>query len=96
MDIAMLEEVPSGRPPAKYLRLFRKDVRLFEEQIEELAKLSRLINKRRLGQGERITENTLIRLAVDLVLLHKDHLKGITEEELRESLGLSERKLPLQ
>ena len=81
-----------GRPLPKYLRLARKDVRMYEGQMEELTKLSRLLNKRRRGSGERLTENTLIRLAIDLLLANKDHLRGITEEELRAKLGLPDRE----
>lgn len=82
----------NGRPLPKYLRLARKDVRMYEGQMEELTKLSRLLNKRRRGSGERLTENTLIRLAIDLLLANKDHLRGITEEELRAKLGLPDRE----
>jgi len=81
-----------GRPLPKYLRLARKDVRMYEGQMEELTKLSRLLNKRRRGSGERLTENTLIRLAIDLLLANKDHLRGVTEEELRAKLGLPDRE----
>lgn len=80
-----------GKPLPKYLRLARKDVRMYEGQMEELTKLSRLLNKRRRGAGERLTENTLIRLAIDLLLANKAHLRGITEEELRAKLGLPDR-----
>jgi hypothetical protein len=38
--------------------------------------------------GERITDNTLIRVAVDLLLTRADQLRGSTEDELRKSLSL--------
>lgn len=40
------------------------------------------------GDGERITENTLIRIAIDLLLTHPDDLEGVTEAQFRESVGL--------
>src|SRR3546814_6262536 len=42
--------------------------------------------RRRRVKDERITENTLIRVAIDLLLAHQDQLQGATEEELRESV----------
>ena len=77
---------PPGTP--KYLTLERKDTRLRPGQLEELGKVTRKLNRRRKGAGERITDNTLIRLGVDLVLARAGDLVGCTEEELRQSLGL--------
>jgi len=94
MDSLILDK-PSGKPPAKYERLDRKDVRIFPGQMEQLARLSRRLNKRRNGAGERLTENTLIRCAIDLLFEYDHHLQGIDEDQLRESLKLPERKLPL-
>ncbi len=42
--------------------------------------------RRRPVKAERITENTLIRVAIDLLLAHADELRGSTEDELRESV----------
>jgi hypothetical protein len=56
--------------------------------MDELTVLQRMLNKRRRGAGERITENTLIRIGVALVLSRSAELRGTTEEELRRSLGL--------
>ncbi|WP_199295602.1 hypothetical protein [Cyanobacterium aponinum] len=72
----------------KYLTLVRKEARLREEQLDDLTILVRKLNRSRKAKGERITENTLIRLAVDLLLQQKSSLTGINEEELRQSLGL--------
>ncbi len=47
-----------------------------------------LSKKRETGAGERITENTLIRIAVDLLLEQKSKLAGNNEAELRKSVGL--------
>uniref|UniRef100_A0A0C1NIE8 Uncharacterized protein n=1 Tax=Tolypothrix bouteillei VB521301 TaxID=1479485 RepID=A0A0C1NIE8_9CYAN len=65
----------------------RKEARLREDQIEQLTTLARKINRRRKG-GERITENTLIRIAVDLLLSKQQELAGTTEAELYQTLGL--------
>lgn len=76
---------PAGLP--KYLRLVRKEARLTEDQVEALTALSRRLNRRRgSGEGERITENTLIRVAVDLLLSQADRLEGNTEDALLASL----------
>lgn len=72
-------------PP--YLRLTRKEVRFREEQLESLDRVvRRLVRARRGGGGERITENTLVRVAVDLLLARADELSGATEAELLRSL----------
>jgi hypothetical protein len=49
-----------------------------------------LISKPEKGAGERITENTLVRLAIDLLLANAGQLQGSTEDELRRSLGLGD------
>jgi hypothetical protein len=72
----------------KYLALTRKDVTFREDQLNDLTAMSRRINKARNRQGERITENTLVRVAVDLLLTNHPDLLGLTEEDLREAAGL--------
>jgi len=81
---------PEVRTPGlpKYKRLERKDVLLWPDQIGELSVTRRMLNRRRGSAGERITENTLIRVAVSLLLSRSGDLAGTTEEELRASLGL--------
>lgn len=71
----------------KYLRMERRDLRLREDQIDALAALRRRIaGRRRPGErDERITDNTLVRVAIDLLLAHRDQLGGATEDQLRES-----------
>ena len=59
-------------------------------QITKLSILARVLNKNRGGAGERITVNTLIRVATALLLSRSQELEGTTEEELRRSLGLPE------
>lgn len=70
----------------KYLTLLRKEARLREDQTLALARLARQLNRQKRKRGERITENTLIRVAVDLLLSQEDQIWGATEEEIREAL----------
>lgn len=73
----------------KYLQLERKETLLWPRQVEALTLMRRVLNRRRpKGEGERLTENTLIRVAVDLLLSRQDAIAGATEDELRQSLGL--------
>ncbi|GAA6756341.1 hypothetical protein Thermus77420_18170 [Thermus thalpophilus] len=60
-------EPPPQRTP-KYLTYVRKECRLRPDQLDALTALARKLNRERKGKGERITENTLIRWAVDLYL----------------------------
>ncbi|MEL7011320.1 MAG: hypothetical protein AAGM29_22425 [Cyanobacteria bacterium J06588_4] len=64
---------PSNQP--NYLSFNRKETRLTEEQLDRLTKLSRRLNKQQQG-GDRITENTLIRSAIDLLLTQSERLKS--------------------
>lgn len=77
-------------PPAspRYLTLQRKEARLTDEQLDDLTLLTRRLNKRGRSKEERITDNTLIRVAVDLLLARAADLDGTTETELRKSVGL--------
>lgn len=70
----------------KWQRLERKELRLRADQLDELARIRRTLNRRRGGEGERITENTLIRVAVDMLLGRAGKLRGTTEDELRKSV----------
>ena len=98
-----LREAPAGgqsRTPVsssglpKYLRLERKELLIWPEQITNLSILARVLNRNRRGAGERITTNTLIRVAVALLLSRSQDLAGTTEEELRRSLGLPDLQTP--
>lgn len=71
-----------------YLTLERKEARLREGQIDELAAHARRLNKAKGAPAPRITENTLIRVAVDLLLSRIDELQGTTEADLRRSIGI--------
>lgn len=64
-----------------------KQARLRTDQRRALGDLAwRLERARPTGEGPRITDNTLIRVAIDLLLEHGDELSGATEEDMRESL----------
>lgn len=89
-------ETRRQKPPAtvaRYDQLERKETRLREDQVDELNRLARNLAKqarRRRAPGdkaERITDNTLIRVAVDLLLAQSERLTGTTETELRDSVG---------
>lgn len=87
---------PPAPSPAKgvaggvgFDKLERKETRLSADQYAELTTIARDLNRRRAGEGHRITENTLIRLGIDLLRERAGDLSGATEAELRASLGLS-------
>lgn len=74
----------SGVP--KYRTLERKDVRVRADQLDALTRLTRRVSAARTDRSERITENTVVRVAIDMLLDSADRLEGNTEDELRESV----------
>lgn len=74
-----------GRRPPRYSDFIRKETRLRAEQIDDLAILARRLNRSRAPGLPRITENTLIRVAVDALLINQAVLAGNNEDELRRS-----------
>lgn len=74
-----------------YTELVRKELRLHADQADELTVLATKVQRARREKGERITDNTLIRVAVDLLLKRQKELVGSTEDELRVALGLTPR-----
>jgi len=81
------EQAPNQSPPvAKYKTFERKEALLRPDQLRALAELADTVMAARPVQVERLTENTLIRVAVDLLLAHRDRLWGSTERELLKSL----------
>jgi len=64
----------------------RVDGRIRPDQSEDLAALRRRILRGRADRSERITDNTLLRVAVDLLLARVDELAGDTEDEMAASL----------
>lgn len=88
-----VKDEPEGESDPLYLRLTRKEVRFRDEQMEGLHRLARRLSKARRGmKGDRITDNTLVRVAVDLLLQHADDLAGHDEASLLESLRRLGRK----
>lgn len=76
-------------PGPLYASLERKETRLREDQLAELATHARRLSRAKTVKGgERITDNTLIRIGIDLLLQKADDLSGNTEAELRKSVGL--------
>jgi hypothetical protein len=80
------EHRPAQPDMPKFARLTRKEARVREDQYAALSGLARTLMRKRKVKDERITENTLIRVAIDLLLAHQGALRGATEEELRESV----------
>lgn len=72
----------------RWQQFMRKEARLRGDQLSQLAGLRRRLSRARHRRDETITDNTLIRIAVDLLMLRADDLKGDTEAELRQSVGL--------
>ena len=82
----------------KYLQLKRREARIYDEQADALTVLARQINNQRKQAdgkttGERITDNTLLRVAIDLLLERKEEIRGTTEQEIAANLGLEPRHL---
>jgi hypothetical protein len=78
--------IVSGTRSPLYRRLARKEARLREDQFIALSRLVRILARRRTTRsGPRLTENTLIRVAIDLLLTRADQLAGDTEAEIRAS-----------
>ncbi len=80
-------------PPAPaagpaYLGFYRKEARMRTDQYEDLVTHARRLNKLKGVGGERITENTLIRVAIDMLLARAGDLRGADEDQLRKSVGL--------
>lgn len=78
----------SAATGAGYLSFERKEARLRADQYAQLTEQSRRLNRAKGTGGQRITENTLIRVAIDLLLERADMLSGATEAELRKSVSL--------
>ncbi len=91
---------PSGRTPVvtdsetadlpKYQQMIRKEARLRPDQVDVLAQLRRRVTRGRGDRTETITDNTLIRIEVDLLLERGEQLAGDTEDQLRDSVTTPE------
>ena len=83
-DLQTLEQ-DEGIP--LYQQLYRKETRLTESQIDRLNTLARRLNRsKRDKAAPRITENTLIRVAVEALLNNEGSLSGDDEDSLLASL----------
>ncbi|GAA4687395.1 hypothetical protein [Frondihabitans cladoniiphilus] len=102
IDVQTAQEIPVARPQvaaaaplrtssraAKWLSFERKETRQRPDQIEWIEAKRKDLNAMRGGEGERLTDNTLIRVALDLLMQRGDDLTGTTEDELRRSLGIA-------
>lgn len=70
-----------------YQRMARKEARVREDQYVALSRLVQVLGRRRtVRSGPRLTENTLIRVGIDLLLERAERLAGNTEAELRASV----------
>lgn len=70
-----------------YLTLERKETRLRVDQYQELTRHARRLNRAKGTGGDRITENTLIRIAIDLLVPLLDEASGQDETQIRESVS---------
>lgn len=70
-----------------YLKFVRKETRLREDQQNQLTLAARRINRAKAAGTSRITDNTLIRVAVDLLLQRIERASGDDETSLLESLN---------
>lgn len=79
---------PSSEEPTlpAYLRYVRKETRLREDQQNQLTLQARRLNRAKTTRGARITENSLIRVAVDLFLAQADRAVGDDEDAIRKSM----------
>lgn len=71
---------------AGYLRFVRKETRLRDDQQNALTQHARRLNRAKKPGSSRITDNTLIRVAVDLLLARIDSAAGSDEDEILSSL----------
>lgn len=70
----------------KYQQMTRAEARIRPDQMTDLFLLRRDLSAARVNRTERITDNTLIRVAIDLLIAHRDRLHGDTEDQLRQSV----------
>lgn len=87
---------PATQHSPTYEGFERKEARLTQDQLDSLEALRKKINRAKtVTGGERITDNTLIRVAVDMLLANSSKLHGSTEQELRKSVGLEPTNLQI-
>lgn len=69
-----------------YQQMVRFEGRLRPDQVGKLDELRRRVAADRGARDQRITNNTLVRVAIDLLLAHAGQLAGDTEQQLRASV----------
>lgn len=74
--------------PARWTDFEPKTTRLRPDQRTALNQVARRLTVAKAGAGERITDNTLIRVAIDLLLEREHAITGTTEAEIRAAVGL--------
>lgn len=84
----IVRKSPSTTKALRYDDFERKEARIRPDQYAALTSKQRALNRARGTSGERITENTLIRVAIDLLLASEGTITGSTENEIRQSVGL--------
>ena len=78
----------------KWLTFEPKPTRQRRDQLDWIEAKRKELNALRGRAGERLTDNTLIRVAIDLLIVNGERLQGTTEAELRASLGISDDTMP--
>jgi hypothetical protein len=77
---------PSGDDLPRWQTMEPFNAKLRPDQVVDLVALRKEVAKNRTVKTERITDNTLLRIALDLLFAHQEYLKGNTEDELRDSI----------
>ena len=77
---------PTDDDTPRYQTFVRSEARLRPDQLAALGDLRRRVAANRSDKTERITDNTLLRLAVDLLLQSAHRIEGDTEEQMRRFL----------
>jgi hypothetical protein len=85
---------PSDADIPKWLTFEPKPTRQRRDQLNWIEAKRKELNALRGRAGERLTDNTLIRVAIDLLIVNGERLQGATEAELRASLGIGDDALP--
>lgn len=78
--------IGESRTEPRYAQYVRKEARVRDDQAAALVVLRKKVAGQRTAKVEPITDNVLIRLAVDLLLANSGRLHGDTEDELRAAL----------
>jgi hypothetical protein len=83
--------VRRNQRPGKNAFRERKEVFLYPDQLDDLEQVAKRLKRARQGEGEPITANTLIRVAIDLLLQRGGEVTGRSERELLATLELRDR-----